>query len=147
MTTPTANDYVVRVQAILATVSGIGTDLTGGADLVTPPGYEVFLKSGSHERTSGSKRRTVTRTLSIRVYHTRVEDVVKEAPLRLARTAVQTAIEGYVDTVFSHINLGLNDAGIVQTGDATDSLGLMPYGGANVYYGFDIDLTIFYNRG
>lgn len=146
MTTPTAETYATRARAILATISGIGTDVTAGADLATTPGYEVYLKGGRHERSGGNKRRAVSRVLSIRVYHTLVEDASKEAALRIARSAVQDDIEDFVDTVFSHVNLGLNDGGIVTTGDADDSLGLMPYG-SRVYYGFDIDLTIFYNRG
>lgn len=146
MTTPTGTTYVTRARAILATISGVGTDVTAGADLVTTPGYEVFLKSARHERISGAKRRMVTRTLSIRVYHTRVEDASKEAALRVARAALEDDIEDFVDAVFNHVNLGLNDGGVVTTGDADDSIGLMPYG-SNVYYGFDIDLTITYNRG
>lgn len=146
MTTLTGTTYVTRARAILATISGVGTDVTAGADLVTTPGYEVFLKSARHERSSGAKRRMVTRTLSIRVYHTRVEDASKEAALRVARAALEDDIEDFVDAVFNHVNLGLNDGGVVTTGDADDSIGLMPYG-SNVYYGFDIDLTITYNRG
>lgn len=147
MTTPTADTYATRLRAILATIAGIGTDVTDGDDLEVTPGYEVYLKSARHERTSGAKRRSVSRTLSVRVYYSIVENAANEAQLRAARTAVQAVIEAYVDTVFSHINLSLdNSAGIVTTGDAEDSIGLMPYN-SHVYYGFDIDLSISYLRG
>lgn len=146
MTTPTGNTYVTRLRAILATITGIGTDVTDGADMAYTPGYEVFLKSGRHERSSGSKRREVQRPLSVRVYHTIVKDATKEAELYAARAAVQEVIESYVDTIFNHVNLSLDDNGIVVTGDAEDSIGLMPYG-SHVYYGFDIDLAITYLRG
>lgn len=142
MTTITSeNDYVARGQAIAATISGIGTDVTSGADLATPPGYEVFMKSGTHQRESGSRKRVVTTTLSFRFYHT-LTDATKESSLRTARTAAQGASMGYVDALFAAVNLN----GLATTGDAQVSYGLMPYG-TNVYYGFDIDLTIFYNRG
>lgn len=145
MPTPTGSDYVTRARAILATVSGIGTDVTTGVDLTTAPGYEVFLKSGSHMY-QGRHNRRIQRVLSIRVYHTLVDgDMSKEAPIRTARTAAETALETYVDTIFDHINLSLNDGGLAITGDAADSLGLMPYNG-RVYYGFDIDLDITYQR-
>lgn len=145
MTTPTGSDYVTRARAILATIGGIGTDVTAGADLTSTPGYEVFLKSGSHQY-RGRHSRAVARVLSMRVYYTLVDgDMSKEAPIRTARAAVEAAIESYVDTVFDHINLSLNDGGLALTGDAADSLGLMPYNG-RVYYGFDIDLDITYQR-
>lgn len=146
MTTPTGNTYVTRLRAILATIPRIGTDVTDGADMQRTPGYEVFLKSGRHLHGEGSKRRDVERTLSVRVYHTLVEDASKEAALRTARAAVQEVLEDYVDMIFSHVNLSLDDKGIVVTGDAEDSIGLMPYG-THSYYGFDIDLSISYRRG
>lgn len=144
--TLTANDYVTRLRAILATIPRIGTDVTDGADLANTPGYEVFLKSGRHERTGGNKRRQVTRPLSVRVYFRIVEDASNEAALRIARKAVEEAVDDYVEEIFSHVNLSLNDAGIVTTGDAEDGIGMMPYG-SHVYYGFDIDLSISYSRG
>lgn len=146
MTTPTGNTYVDRLRAILATVARIGTDVSDGVDLAETPGYEVFLKSARHERTSGSRQRQITRPLSVRVYYTIVENASNEEQLRTARAAVQEVIEDFVDEVFSHVNLSLDDTGIVITGDAEDSMGLMPYG-SHVYYGFDIDLTISYLRG
>lgn len=146
MTALTAEAYVDRLRAILATVDGIGTDVTDGDDLRETPGYEVYLKSARHEVSGGRKRRQITRTISVRVYYAIVEDASKEAAIRAARAEVQENIETYVDTIFSHVNLSLDDAGIVTTGDAEDSIGLMPYG-SHVYYGFDIDLTISYLRG
>lgn len=146
MTALTADDYVTRVRAILATLSGIGTDVTAGADLAITPGYEVFVKGGEHTP-GASRRRTVARVVSVRIYHTLVDaDLTKEAPIRSARAAAQAALETFVDTLFAHINLSLNDGGLAVTGAASDSLGLMPYNG-HVYYGFDIDLTISYYRG
>lgn len=146
MTTPTGSTYVNRLRAILATMDGIGTDVSDGTDLEHTPGYEVFLKGARHLHGQGSKQRDIERTLSLRVYHTQVADASKEEAIRAARSAVQDVIEEYVDTVFSHVNLSLDDAGIVVTGDAEDSIGLMPYG-SHVYFGFDIDLTISYRRG
>ncbi len=141
-----ATTYVTRMRDILATIDGIGTDVSDGVDLQETPGYEVFLKSGQHQHNIGSKRRDITRTLSVRVYYTRVEDPSKEEALRIARAAVQDEIEAWVDHIFEHVNLSLDDAGVVITGDAEDSFGILPYG-TNAYFGFDIDLTINYRRG
>lgn len=147
MTTITsATTYVTRMRAILATITGIGTDVSDGVDLQDTPGYEVFLKSGQHQRSGGNKRRDVARTLSVRVYYTRLEDASKEEALRIARAAVQDEIEAWVDHIFDHVNLSLDDGGVVTTGDAEDSFGILPYG-SNSYFGFDIDLTISYRRG
>lgn len=140
-----ATTYVTRLRDILATMTGIGTDVSDGVDLQETPGYEVFLKSGQHQRSS-SKLRDITRVLSVRVYYTRLEDPSKEEALRIARAAVQDDIEAWVDHIFDHVNLSLDDSGVVITGDAEDSFGILPYG-TNSYYGFDIDLTISYRRG
>jgi hypothetical protein len=149
MTTPITdpNTYVARARAILATIAGIGTDVTTGIDIVALPAYEVYLKGAQQERqTPGSKKRVVTRVLSMRIYYALVEDASNEQNIRTARNATQSAIETYVDKIFNSGNLNLNDAGVVTTGDAEDSIGMMPFG-THVYFGFDIDLTIFYNRG
>jgi hypothetical protein len=147
MTTITSiEDYVTRARAILLAFNPTGTDVTAGADMAVLPAYEVFLKSGSHEREGGARKRHVTRILSIRVYYYRVEDASKEVQIRVARAAAQGAIESYVDAIFNRPNLSLNDGGKVITGDVEDSLGLMPYG-SNVYFGFDIDIQLLYNRG
>lgn len=145
MTTPTGNTYVDRLRDILATIPRIGTDVSDGKDLRATPGYEVFLKGARHERSSGAKRRQVARVLSVRVYYVLV-DATKEDALRIARAQVQDVIEDYVDTIYDHVNLALNDAGIVRVGNADDSIGILPYG-SNTYFGFDIDLTINYPRG
>lgn len=147
MTTLTADDYVNRVRAIVATFSGVGTDVTNGGDMTATPGYEAFIKTGVHHRTAGNRRRTVTRVLSLRVYYVYLDnfDFSKEPPLSNARGTVQAIVDSFVDQLYQHVNLSLGDSGIAQMEDVTDSFGIMAYNN-RTYFGFDLDFPISYQR-
>lgn len=146
MTTPTVNDYIIRVRAIMATVNGIGTDVSDGVDLATAPGFEVYAGEAQHQH-QGNRSRNVSQTITTRVYYVDLtnSDLSKEPPIASAANTVQAVIESYVDVLFAHINLALNDGGLARTGDVRTRMGLMPYNG-RTYFGFDLDLELFFTR-
>lgn len=149
MTTPTVGDYITRVRAIIAAVPGVGTDVTDGAVMTAVPGFEVYAKGAQHRREGRAGRHVVTRPLSLRVYYVFLDtnDLSKEPPISGARGTVQSAIDTYADALYRSVSLSNGaDAGVALVGETmTDSMGLMTYNN-RVYFGFDLDFEITYNR-
>lgn len=140
-------DYEARVRAILATYSGIGTDVSAGAAIANLPAYEATCTTATGRRRRSGKRNVVTREMRVWVYVSEMGDAADEANARTQLAAAKALIDPIADFLTAHTNLKLSDAGITaEIGDIEDNgAGELVYNKVR-YAGFYLLFTFTYAR-
>ena len=141
MAAVTIADLRTRVRAIVATHSGIGTDVTTGIALAAVPAYEVT--SGGATRVLSGRRAVVTRTLRIWVYALEIVDVTNEAEVRSAFVTAEALIDPIADLLAENPTLKDATTTLVTglTAPTDNGVGLLHYE-QKIYAGFEIEFTV-----
>lgn len=143
-------DQVDRVRVIMATYSGIGTDVSEGADIVdaSKPAFEVYWRSGTRQNVQ-RRQSIVTRPLVVRVYAVQCDDMNDDLKSRVAIRAASAYVDPMADFLRNHplLMLAGTDAGYVADMSAINDVGPFPLVyKSQQYAGFELEFTIVTTR-